>query len=143
MRHERSSMSALADALVAAQRRAVAAIEKQYAAGRIEPDVVIDKLNAVGLTDTVDQERLLAALDTIMEYGAALPAEPQNGSERPQEPATDAQRARIKRDIAPKHGDDAAVHISSEPSLTKAQASEIIDSIAKGTFELEKWWIPF
>ena len=137
-------MSALADALVAAQRRAVAAIEKQYAAGRIEPDVVIDKLNAVGLTDTVDQERLVAALDTIMEYGASVPAEPsQNGSERPQEPATDAQRARIKRDVARLHGDDAATHISTEASLTKTQASEIIDGIAKGTFELEKWWVPF
>ena len=136
-------MTALADALVAGQRRAVAAIEKQYAAGRIEADTVKERLDAIGLTDTVDQERLLAALDTIMEYGAALPAEPTNGAERPQEPATDAQRARIKRDIAQRHGDDAATHIASEPSLTKAQASEIIDSIAKGTFELDKYWIPF
>ena len=136
-------MTALADALVAGQRRAVAAIEKQYATGRIEADTVKERLDAIGLTDTVDQERLLAALDTIMEYGAALPAEPQNGSERPQEPATDAQRARVKKDVALLHGDDAAQHIASEPSLTKAQASEIIGGIAKGTFELEKWWVPF
>lgn len=137
-------MTALADALVAAQRRAVAAIEKQYAAGRIEAETVRERLDSIGLTDTVDQDRILAALDTIMEYGASVPAEPaQNGSERPQEPATAAQRERIKRDVAKLHGDEAAADISSDPSLTKAQASELIGSIVDGKFELEKWRVPF
>jgi hypothetical protein len=69
-------VSALADALVAAQRRALAAVEKQYAAGKLEADDVRAKLTAIGLTDDVDADRLLAALDLIREYGATLPAEP-------------------------------------------------------------------
>jgi hypothetical protein len=44
-------VSALADALVAAQRRALSAMEKQYAAGKLEPDAVREKLTAIGLTD--------------------------------------------------------------------------------------------
>lgn len=137
-------MTALADALVAAQRRALAAIEKQYTAGKIEAETVRERLDLIGLTDTVDQDRLVAALDTIMEYGAALPAEPvATPAERPPEPATPPQRERIKRDVARLHGDDAAAAVASEPSLTKGQASEIIDSIVKGTFNLEKWYVPF
>ena len=136
-------MTALADALVAGQRRAVAAIEKQYTAGKIEAETVRERLDLIGLTDTVDQDRLVAALDTIMEYGAALPAEPTTPAERPPERATQAQRDRIKRDVAKLHGDDAAAAVASEPSLTKGQASEIIDSIVKGTFNLEKWYVPF
>ena len=136
-------MTPLSDALVAAQRRALAAIEKQYTAGKIEAETVRERLDLIGLTDTVDQDRLVAALDTIMEYGAALPAEPTTPTERPPEPATPPQRERIKRDVAKLHGDDAAAAVASEPSLTKAQASEIIDSIVKGTFNLEKWYVPF
>ena len=54
-------MTALADALTAAQHRAVAAIQKQYAAGKIEAETVRERLDLIGLTDTVDQDRLLAA----------------------------------------------------------------------------------
>ncbi len=52
-------MSALAEALVAAQRRALSAMEKQYVAGLIggeEAEVLMDNM---GLTDAVDQGRLL------------------------------------------------------------------------------------
>lgn len=91
-------MSALADALVAAQRRALAAVEKQYAAGKLEPDAVREKLTAIGLTDDVDADRLIAALDLIREYGAPLPAEPTNGSApKPEDvAATDAQMALVR-----------------------------------------------
>ena len=84
-------MSALADALVAAQRRALAAVEKQYAAGKLEADAVREQLDAIGLSDTVDVDRLLAALDLIRDYGATLPGEPAPTNGKPEtEKATDA-----------------------------------------------------
>lgn len=132
-------MTALADALTAAQHRAVAAIQKQYAAGKIEAETVRERLDLVGLTDTVDQDRLLAALDTIMEYGAALPAEPApaNG-EKPPEKATEAQRALIKRLVVEKN-----VPAPDYEPLSKQEAHEIIDSLKAGTYDPVKWSIPF
>lgn len=141
-------MSALAEALVAAQRRALAQLEKGYVRGPQEDrDVAMqgfrDALAAIGLADREDVETLIACLEVIRQTGGSVPAEPASSAPQKAEPATQAQRDRIKRDLVPRHGDDAALSISSEPSLTKAQASEIIDSIAKGTFELEKWAVPF
>ena len=136
-------MSALADALVAAQRRALAAAEKRLVAGQMEPEDFRDVLVRIGLPEEVDGGYLVAALELIRDYGAAVPGEPRANGEQAKEPATDAQRARIKRDLDKLHGGDAAQSISSEPSLTKAQASTIIDTISKGTFELEKWYVPF
>ena len=125
-------MSALADALVAAQRRAVAAIEKQYAAGRIEREIAAEKLDACGLTDTVDQERLLAALDTIMEYGASLPAEPVNGAPTaPQERlSSDAQKGLIDK-LCDERG---IARPNAMPRLF-AEASAVIDKIKAGAFK--------
>ena len=130
----------LADALVAAQRRALDAVQKQYAAGRIEADAVRDKLNAVGLTDTVDQDRLVAALDTIMEYGAPLPAEPAapTNGEKPPEKATDAQRALIKKLVVEKN-----VPAPDYEPLSKQDAHAIIDSLKAGTYDPVRWSIPF
>ena len=137
-------MSALADALVAAQRRALAAVEKQYAAGKLEPEQVREQLDAIGLSDTVDVDRLLAALDLIRDYGATLPGEPAPSSgAKPDEPATPAQRKRISDDVKRLYDEATAEKVSGEPSLTKAQASEIISSIVAGTFDLGKWAVPF
>ena len=71
-------MSALAEALVAAQRRALQATEKAYVAGALTRDEAVTELNAFGLTDQVDIDYLLAALDVVRLRGAALPAEPAN-----------------------------------------------------------------
>lgn len=136
-------VTALSDALVAAQRRALAATQKAYVAGHLDRDDAVAELNTYGLTDDVDIGYLLAACDVIRARGAALPAEQGEAQAAKDDPATDAQRARVKRDVAKLHGDDAAASIAGEHSLTKAQASEIIDSIAKGTFELERWYVPF
>ena len=134
-------MSALADALVQAQTRAVAALGKQYVGGTLEDAEVRQALEEIGLTDPTDTDRWLACLNVIQATGAALPRE--NGAAPKEAPATQAQRDRIKRDLVPLHGPDAAAAISGEPSLTKAQASAIISSLVAGTFELDKWAVPF
>lgn len=135
-------MTALADALVQAQSRAVAALGKAAVHGEITEDELRAALDEIGLTDKIDQEYWIACLKTIKVLGASVPT---NGAQAQpkQEPATQAQRERIKRDLLPLHGEDAAQHIASEPSLTKQQASEIIDQVKAGTFELERWWTPF
>ena len=131
-------MTALADALVAAQRRALAAVEKQYAAGKIDKDEVREDLRAIGLTDEVDTDRLLAALDRISMYGASLPSEPatpaaQTGTEK----ASDAQLALIARLVKERNlsGPDLP--------LTKAQAHEVIDALKAGTYDAAQWVVPF
>jgi hypothetical protein len=130
-------VSALADALVAAQRRALAAVEKQYAAGKLEADDVRSKLSDIGLTDDVDADRLIAALDMIREYGAALPSEPTNGAAKQPEKATDAQLALIAKLVSEKNvtGPDLPV--------TKAQAHEIIDGLKNGSYDPASWRVPF
>jgi hypothetical protein len=83
-------VSALAEALVAAQRRALSAMEKQYVAGKLDPETAVETMDAIGCTDEIDQGRLLSALDVIGKYGAQLPSEPTNGGEpKPPEPASD------------------------------------------------------
>jgi hypothetical protein len=75
-------------------------MEKHYVAGRIEEVEALALMENVGLTDAVDQARLIAALDAIREYGAALPSEPRgNGASASEvagtDKATDAQLALI------------------------------------------------
>jgi hypothetical protein len=131
-------VSALAEALVAAQRRALTAMEKQYVAGKIDVPDAQNIMNGIGLTDEVDQDRLLVALGVIREYGAALPSEPVNGAtEKPTDKATDAQLALIARLVKEKN--------VSGPDLPvgKLQAHEIIDSLKAGTYDQTKWTVPF
>jgi hypothetical protein len=131
-------MSALAEALVAAQRRALSAMEKQYAAGKLEPDAVREKLTAIGLTDDVDADRLIAALDLIREYGAPLPQEADgNGKLREMEPASDAQLALIA-DLVKRNKLTAP-----DLPVTKVDASAIISSMKAGTYDAAKWTVPF
>jgi hypothetical protein len=130
-------MSALADALVAAQRRALAACEKQYAAGRIDATEFHSQVESIGLTDTVDADRLVAALDLIREYGATLPAEPAANGKPEDAPATDAQLALVAKLVK-----ERAVPGPDLP-LTKVQAHEIIDGLKAGTYDPGQWRPPF
>jgi len=131
-------VSALAEALVAAQRRALAAVAKQYAAGKLEADAVREKLTAIGLTDDVDADRLLAALDLIREYGAPLPAEPADGVyEKKPEPASKAQLDLIQKLV----GEKGAPH--PDLPLTKVEAHEVINTLKAGTYDYAKWHVAF
>ena len=121
---------------MAAQRRALAAVEKQYAAGKLEPDDVRGHLAAIGLTDDVDADRLLAALDLIRDYGAALPAEPANG-DKSLDKATEAQLALIAKLVKEKNV------AAPDLPITKQDAHAIIDALKQGTYDPSKWAVPF
>lgn len=91
-------MSALAEALVAAQRRALGAMEKAYVAGKLEAEEMQEAMDGIGLTDDVDQARLLAALVIVRDLGAAVPSESSGATTtKPDEPASDAQWTLIRR----------------------------------------------
>ena len=127
-------MTPLTDALTAAQRRALTALEKAYVAGHLDAENVSAWLIDCGITDPVDTAYLLHSLDVLKEWGASLPDEPQAKTD---EQATPKQLDLIRslcgrKELAPPH-----------LPLTKAQASEIIDSIDRGTYEAEKWAVPF
>lgn len=130
-------MSALADALTAAQTRAVAALGKQYVGGTMDEDAVRIALDSIGLQDPADTNRWLAALDILRETGAALPSA--NGTaEKPPEPASDAQLQLIEKLCREKN-------VTQRPDLplTKQEAHEIIDTLKAGTYDPVKWSIPF
>ena len=67
-------MTALSEALVQAQRRAIGALEKAYLADRIDWPQFSDRLKGMGCTYDVDQVHLSDALDTLKTWGASLPA---------------------------------------------------------------------
>jgi len=119
-------MSALAEALVAAQTRAVAALGKQYVGGTLDSDAVRIALDSVGLSDPADTARWLSALDIIRETGAPLP----NGDAPTNEkPSSLAQRNLIDK-LCDERG---IVKPQSHPRLF-AEASAIIDKIKRGAF---------
>jgi hypothetical protein len=129
-------VSALAEALVAAQRRALAAMEKGYVAGHYDETELRLQLDAMGLSDSVDTDRLLVALAVIRDLGAAVPAET-NGAPKPPDLASEAQwtllrKLATERKLEPPEG-----------PLTKPQAHEVIDSLKAGTYDPAKWSVPF
>lgn len=133
-------MSALADALVAAQRAALTALEKAYVRGSIDADELRELMIGIGQTDPWDQQTLLDSLNVLIRFGAAVPvSEPTNGA-RPNpetEKATDAQLVLIARLVKEKS------QPAPELPLTKAQAHEIIDTLKAGTYDAGRWQVPF
>lgn len=130
-------MSALADALVAAQSRAVAALGKQYVGGTIDADTVRADLESVGLTDEVDVARLIAAWDILHSAGAPPPSEQSGNGKAKDEAATDAQWTLVRKLAGEKK------QPVPDGPLTKAQAHEIIDTMKAGTYDAGKWAVPF
>lgn len=129
-------MTALADALVQAQSRAVAALGKQYVGGQLHEDEVRVMLDGIGLNDPTDRDHWIAALNIIRDTGAQLPSEP-NGDKRP-DPMTPAQKSLIDRLVAEKN-----VPAPDLEQRTKQEAHEIIDTLKAGTYDPVKWSIPF
>ena len=66
-------MTPLSDALTAAQRSALAALEKAYVAGSIEAPDLENALQGCGISDPVDLSFLVSALDVLREWGVAAP----------------------------------------------------------------------
>jgi hypothetical protein len=137
-------MSVLADALVAAQRRALAQLEKEFVRSvQDDPDERAggfrDALAAIGLTDRTDVDALVNCLEVLRTTGGALPAEPvspPNG--KPEDaPATDAQLALIAKLVKERN------QPGPDLPLTKVQAHEIIDGLKVGTYDPGQWRTPF
>lgn len=127
-------MTALSEALEAAQRRALAALQKAYVAGQIEAEPMVSKLALAGITDPVEIAHLLATLDVLKEWGAPPPVET-NGKQ--DEPITERQKEFLTK----------LVHEKQVPypdkALTKERASEAINELQAGTYDPDKWTVPF
>jgi len=130
-------MTPLSEALTAAQRSALAALEKAYVAGSVEQDELVQAMEACGLTDPVDITFLVASLDVLREWGVAAPTMGERITEAKVEPASDRQWTLIL---------DLAQRNNVQPpnaKLTKAQASQVIDELQKGTYDPAKYSVPF
>lgn len=133
-------MTALSEALEAAQTRAVAVLAKRYVGGNITAEEVCSELETMGIRDAVDAGSWLNALGIIRDGGGEAPAET-NGSAKPKaEPATDAQFKLISKLL-----DEKGVNPDDFPNkpLTKQDAHEVIDSLKSGSYDPAKWTVPF
>ena len=119
-------MSALAEALLAAQRSALSAMQRAYLAGSLDDDEgMIEAMNRIGCTDTVEQGQYMFALETMRGLGVQAPAT--NGAPTPKEdrPASDAQWKLIRR-LADERG-----QVAPDGPLTVEQASDVIEKLRK------------
>ena len=131
-------MTALAEALIAAQARAVQALGKAFVAERVTPDEVQETLAGMGLTDGVDQAHWLQALVTIRELGGVAPtelAQKINDRSRATGPQLDYMRkiANERNYVLPD-----APHL-----LSRDDASKVIDSMKAGEYDQAAWAVPF
>lgn len=129
-------MSALAEALLAAQRQAIATLEKQYVAGTMEVQPFCEWLDAMGCRDVIEQGQLLAAMNALKQFGVA--PQPTNGKPDPAtEPASQKQL-----DYLAKLANEKGV-IAPDGPLTKAKASEAISALQNGTYNADDYCAPF
>jgi hypothetical protein len=129
-------MTALSDALTAAQAKAIAALERAYLHGMIDQGELSTALAAIGARDVLEQGELFACLDVLVEYGAAAPAEQAPVTRTPV--ASKAQLGLIER-LRRERGFEP----HDFPGLTSEQASEIIDALKRGTYDPAQWEAPF
>lgn len=134
-------MTALAEALLTAQRGALAALGKDYIgrpdAGRPVEEVE-EALCAIGCTDKLEQAQLIAAWDVLREHGAQAPRT--NGQAKPpaeDEPASEAQWTLLRK-LADERG-----KIAPDGPLTKAKASQAINALKAGTYNADDYTAPF
>jgi hypothetical protein len=134
-------MTALAEALLTAQRNAVTALGKWYVSGPHdeEKDVadVEEALNAMGCTDKVEQAQLIAAWDVLRARGSEPPTRQDGKPPRENEPASEAQMRLIKK-LA-----DERRTVAPDYQLTKQSAHEAIDQLKAGTYNPDDWQVPF
>jgi hypothetical protein len=130
-------VSALAEALVAAQGKAVAALGKAYVSGFLNREAMDVGLDAMGLTDKVDQERWYAALEILRTHGGEAPIVASEQRKAEPNRATDGQKRLIdtmckERNLQPPDG-----------PLTFEQASNVISQIKAGEYDPGAWSVPF
>jgi hypothetical protein len=136
-------MSALAEALVAAQRRSLATLEKAYVAGAIEAEEMAEAMESCGITDAVDRAFLIASLDVLKEWGVAAPTMTERVARENGEPkkATEGQ-AKFVMDLLVR-GNHPPLAEGDIRSLTFDRASELIDALKSGGYDPAAWDVPF
>lgn len=123
-------MTPLSDALTAAQRSALAALEKAYVAEAVDAEQLREGLHSCGISDDIDISFLTHALDVLREWGVTAPTMSERVTSAKVEPASDKQWTLIRR-LCQEKGVSAP-----ETSLTKAEASLVIDQLQKiGNYE--------
>lgn len=131
-------MTALAEALLAAQRQAIGALSKAYVAEATTELALLEQLDAMGCTDKVEQAQLIAALDVLHNFGTPAPAVTPESRKAPEaELETEAQRKFIAK-LADERGTTAPDY-----QLTKANAMKVIDELKAGTYNPDNWSVPF
>jgi hypothetical protein len=136
----------LSDALTAAQRSALAALEKAYVAGEFHPShpdepsaraILGQRLSAVGISDPVDITFLAASLDVLREWGVSAPTMSERITEaQKDEPASQKQLDWIAKLVGDKGW-------PMPEGLSKEKASQAIDELQAGTYDPEQWELPF
>ena len=138
-------MTALSEALVAAQRRAIAALEKAYVAQMVDRSMLDQQLNAIGCTDSVDQEHLYAALDIIQTWGASLPQASRHGNgnspDAPPALASDKQKAFIVKLL--NEGNFPVIASQDLNAMSKQRAHEIIEALQANSYDPSVYDVPF
>ena len=129
-------MTALAEALLAAQRQAIGALSKAYVSGSIEDDELASQLDRIGCTDLIDRDHLAECLNILRSLGAQAP-QPTRPEPRGDDLETEAQRKLIDK-LADERGLAAPGY-----KLTKASASKVIEELKAGTYSPESWAVPF
>lgn len=135
-------MTPLSDALTAAQRHAIATLEKAYVAGLIEPEALASAMEACGITDAVDRAFLLASLDVLREWGVAAPTMTERVARENGEPKK-ATEGQVKYALDLLGRGDYSLGESEVRCLTFEQASKLIDSLKSGSYQASEWEVPF
>jgi hypothetical protein len=130
-------VSALAEALLAAQRQAVGSLSKAFVAGTLSDEAFVSNLNAIGLRDEVDQALLRDSLLIVRALGGEAPKPTGTSEPKQAEAASEKQTAYIKT-LADERGT-----IAPDGPLTKEQASKIIEQLKAGTYAVDECVIPF
>ena len=131
-------MSALAEALVAAQRRALASLEKAFVADRIDSEALHLQLHAMGITDDIDISYLATSLAVIREWGSSAPAET-NGASEPK--ATQAQ-VKYAQSLLQRLGAPALAEQDLR-AMTPERISKLIGALKDGSYQPGDWDVPF
>jgi hypothetical protein len=131
-------VSALAEALLAAQRQAIGALSKAFVAGKIDAEALASNLDALGLRDEVDQGLLLGSLEIVKQLGGEAPKVTGQTNERkaPEQP-TEAQLKYIAKLC------DERNMVAPDVVVSKEQASEIIEALKAGTYNADAYTVPF
>ncbi len=127
-------MSALSDALRAAQAQTIAAMSRAFTAGYVHGaegqttgEAMAELLDSIGCTDRVEQGQLLAALEALRGFGVQGEGKPSpNGSQGESEAATDAQWKLLRR-LSDERG-----RVAPDGPLTKTEASNLITALKGG-----------